>query len=109
MAKRVEPVDKLVGKNIRIFGLAKGISQTEVGEAIGVTFQQVQKYENGTNRFGSSRLAKLSKVLGVPINRFFNTGTAGATNIYFSTLSSETCQTSGGTAGCAVQASQNAP
>lgn len=78
MAKRVEPVDKLVGKNIRIFRLAKGISQTEVGEAIGVTFQQVQKYENGTNRVGSSRLAKLSKVLDVPINRFFDTGTVSA-------------------------------
>lgn len=72
MAKRIEPVDKLVGQNIRIFRTAKGISQTELGEAVGVTFQQIQKYEKGANRVGSSRLAKIAKVLEVPISRFFD-------------------------------------
>src|SRR5262245_13826982 len=72
MAKRVQPVDKLVGKNIRIFRIAKGISQTELGDAVGVTFQQIQKYEKGANRVGSSRLAQIASVLDVPISRFFD-------------------------------------
>ena len=63
MSKRIEQVDKVVGQNIRIFRNAKGISQTELGSEIGVTFQQVQKYETGINRVGSSRLAKIAKVL----------------------------------------------
>ncbi len=72
MTKRVEPVDKLVGQNIRIFRTAKGISQTELGNAVGVTVQQIQKYENGANRVGSSRLFKIAEVLEVPIGRFFD-------------------------------------
>ena len=71
MAKKPDPVDILVGKNIRAFRLAKGLSQTGLGDALGVTFQQVQKYEKGINRVGSSRLAKISKILDVPVNRFF--------------------------------------
>ena len=74
MTKRTEPVDKLVGQNIRIFRTANGISQTELGNAVGVTFQQIQKYEKGTNRVGSSRLAKIAAVLEVPISRFFDNG-----------------------------------
>ena len=53
--------DKLVGKNIRIFRLAKKLSQTELGNSVGATFQQIQKYENGTNRVGSGRLAKVAQ------------------------------------------------
>ena len=71
MPRTNEPVDRLVGRNVRIFRKAKGISQTALGDAIGVTFQQVQKYENGVNRIGSSRLASISKILGVPIERLF--------------------------------------
>src|SRR5580658_3142909 len=57
MAKRApQPVDVLVGQNIRICRLQKGLSQTELGERIGVTFQQIQKYEKGANRVGASRL-----------------------------------------------------
>jgi transcriptional regulator with XRE-family HTH domain len=78
MAKRVEAVDKLVGKNIRIFRIAKGISQTTLGNAVGVTFQQIQKYENGANRVGSSRLAKIAEVLKVPIGRFFDNTAKGS-------------------------------
>jgi transcriptional regulator with XRE-family HTH domain len=72
MARKPDPVDIRVGKNIRIFRLAKGLSQSALGERLGVTFQQVQKYENGVNRVGSSRIAKISKILGVPIGRFFD-------------------------------------
>jgi transcriptional regulator with XRE-family HTH domain len=78
MTKRVEQVDKLVGQNIRIFRKAKGISQTELGSAIGVTFQQVQKYENGANRVGSSRLAKIAKTLNTPINSLFDNSAKSA-------------------------------
>ena len=78
MAKRIEPVDRFVGKNIRIFRTAKGISQTVLGDAVGVTFQQIQKYENGMNRVGSSRLAKIAAVLEVPISRFFDNSVTAA-------------------------------
>lgn len=74
MAKRPDPVDVHVGQNIRIFRTAKKMSQSELGKAIGVTFQQVQKYEKGTNRVGSSRLSKIADILGVPVNRFFEDG-----------------------------------
>jgi transcriptional regulator with XRE-family HTH domain len=71
MPRTSEPIDRLVGRNVRLFRKVKGLSQTELGDAIGVTFQQVQKYENGANRVGPSRLASISKTLGVPIERFF--------------------------------------
>ena len=72
MAKeKLDPIDVHVGANIRLFRLAKGLSQAKLGDILGVTFQQVQKYEKGLNRVGSSRLSILSKTLGVPINRFF--------------------------------------
>jgi transcriptional regulator with XRE-family HTH domain len=66
------PVDILVGRNIRIHRLDRGLSQTELGKHIGVTFQQVQKYENGVNRVGSGRLFKIAGVLGVPVSIFFD-------------------------------------
>jgi transcriptional regulator with XRE-family HTH domain len=69
--KKPDLIDVHVGANIRIFRLAKGFSQTVVGDAAGVTFQQIQKYENGVNRVSSSRLANISKVLEVPVARFF--------------------------------------
>lgn len=72
MAKRIEPVDRLVGSNIRIFRTAKGMSQTALGDSLGVTFQQIQKYEKGVNRVGSSRLQKIAEVLDVPVNRLFD-------------------------------------
>ena len=72
MARRgPDAVDKLVGRNIRVLRLAKGLSQTELADALGVTFQQVQKYEKGANRVGSGRLLKISAVLGVKITDFF--------------------------------------
>ena len=78
MTKRIEQVDRVVGQNIRVFRNAKGISQTELGNAIGVTFQQVQKYENGVNRVGSSRLAKIAKALNTPIGLLFDNSAKSA-------------------------------
>lgn len=69
--RRRDAVDILVGRNIRILRQDRGMSQTELGRQIDVTFQQVQKYENGTNRVGSGRLFKISSILGVPITAFF--------------------------------------
>jgi transcriptional regulator with XRE-family HTH domain len=60
------PVDAALGQNIRMARLEAGLSQTELGTACGVTFQQIQKYENGTNRVGGSRLMQISEALKVP-------------------------------------------
>ncbi len=71
--KRVpKPVDVHVGARLRVRRTLLGMNQTTVGEAIGLTFQQVQKYENGTNRISASRLFDLSRVLDVPIQYFFD-------------------------------------
>lgn len=68
MAKRSPmPVDILVGQNIRRLRLAKGWSQTSLASHLGVTFQQVQKYEKGVNRVGSSRLVQIAEALEVSL------------------------------------------
>jgi transcriptional regulator with XRE-family HTH domain len=69
--RRGDDVDMLVGRNLRILRQDRRMSQTELGRKIDVTFQQVQKYENGTNRVGSGRLFKIASILGVPITAFF--------------------------------------
>lgn len=71
MAKRIEPVDALVGRRVRAYRLSLGMSQTTLGDKVGVTFQQIQKYERGTNRIGSSRLKKVATVLGVGVGALF--------------------------------------
>ncbi len=65
------PIDIHVGSRLRLRRNLLGISQTDLGKAFGVTFQQVQKYEKGTNRISASRLFNLSRVLDVPISFFF--------------------------------------
>jgi len=65
------PVDLHVGKRLRLRRTILGMSQEAIGNAIGVTFQQVQKYERGVNRMGSSRLFEFSKILSVPVSYFF--------------------------------------
>jgi transcriptional regulator with XRE-family HTH domain len=65
------PVDIHVGGRIRLRRTLLGMSQQKLGDAIGLTFQQVQKYERGTNRVGSSRMFELSRVLDVPVSYFF--------------------------------------
>jgi transcriptional regulator with XRE-family HTH domain len=72
------PIDVLVGQNIRICRLQKGLSQGELGRRIGVTFQQVQKYEKGANRVGASRLTQIADVLGVPIPTLFDGAPTGS-------------------------------
>jgi transcriptional regulator with XRE-family HTH domain len=66
------PVDVHVGARVRLRRTLIGMSQEKLGEAIGLTFQQVQKYERGTNRVGASRLYELSRVLDVPVGFFFD-------------------------------------
>src|ERR1051326_3151263 len=65
------PIDIHVGSRVRLRRTLLGMSQEKLGEAIGLTFQQVQKYERGANRVGASRLYDLSKVLDVPVSYFF--------------------------------------
>ena len=66
------PVDRHVGSRIRLRRTLLGMSQERLGEALGLTFQQVQKYERGANRVGASRLFDLARVLDVPVGFFFD-------------------------------------
>ncbi len=66
------PIDVQVGARVRLRRNMLGLSQGKLGEAIGLTFQQVQKYERGANRIGASRLHELSRVLDVPVSFFFD-------------------------------------
>ena len=70
--KRPDPVDVEVGHRIRIERLARGLSQTALANQLGVTFQQVQKYEKGVNRVGAGRLTKIAEVLGIEVGTFFS-------------------------------------
>lgn len=75
------PVDAHVGNRLRVRRTLLGLSQEKVGEAMGLTFQQVQKYERGANRIGASRLWDMSRVLDCPVAYFFeemDDSTAGA-------------------------------
>jgi transcriptional regulator with XRE-family HTH domain len=76
---RPSPIDVHVGSRVRLRRTLLGMSQERLGEALGLTFQQVQKYERGVNRIGASRLYDLSRVLDVPISFFFDDmpGTVG--------------------------------
>jgi transcriptional regulator with XRE-family HTH domain len=71
MLKRVNPVDKFVGSRMRMRRLLLNMSKTEIGDALGLTFQQVQKYESGANRIGAGRLQQLCQILRVPVAFFF--------------------------------------
>ena len=70
--KAPNPIDKYVGSRVRMRRMLIGMSQEKLGEALGVTFQQVQKYEKGANRIGASRLEQISRVLQVPVAFFFD-------------------------------------
>jgi len=69
--KAASDIDGLIGGKIRRFRVEAGMSQTELGTASGITFQQVQKYEKGTNRVSVTRLAQIAQTLGVPLAAFF--------------------------------------
>ena len=71
MKKSPVPVDKHVGGRVRMRRILVGMSQEKLGEALGLTFQQVQKYEKGSNRISASRLQQIAQALGVPVTFFF--------------------------------------
>ena len=69
--KKPNPVDIHVGSRVRLRRMLLGMSQERLGDGMGLTFQQVQKYEKGVNRIGASRLFHISKILDVPVQFFF--------------------------------------
>jgi transcriptional regulator with XRE-family HTH domain len=69
--KKPNPVDQHVGSRVRLRRMLLGMSQERLGDSMGLTFQQVQKYEKGVNRIGASRLFQISKILDVPVQFFF--------------------------------------
>src|SRR6201991_3320337 len=72
MAKKApNPIDKHVGSRVRMRRMMLGMSQEKLGAALGLTFQQVQKYEKGSNRIGASRLQQIAHILQVPVAFFF--------------------------------------
>jgi transcriptional regulator with XRE-family HTH domain len=75
--KAPNPIDRHVGSRVRMRRMMLSMSQEKLGDALGLTFQQVQKYEKGTNRIGASRLQQISNILQVPVEFFF----AGAPHV----------------------------
>ncbi len=71
LKKPPNPIDKHVGSRVRMKRILLGMSQEKLGEALGLTFQQVQKYEKGSNRIGASRLQEIAKILREPPSFFF--------------------------------------
>jgi transcriptional regulator with XRE-family HTH domain len=69
--KQPNPIDIHVGSRVRLRRMMLGMSQERLGESLGITFQQIQKYEKGTNRIGASRLQHIARVLSVPVSFFF--------------------------------------
>ena len=74
MAKIPNPTDKYVGSRVRMRRMMLGMSQEKLADALGLTFQQVQKYEKGTNRISASRLQAISQILDAPVHFFFEGG-----------------------------------
>lgn len=70
--KKPNPIDIHVGSRVRLRRNMLGMSQEKLGENLGITFQQIQKYEKGTNRVGASRLQAIATILGVPVSFFFD-------------------------------------
>lgn len=70
--KTPNPIDVHVGTRVRARRVLVGMSQEKLGEQLGITFQQVQKYEKGTNRIGASRLFRIAQILGVPVSYFYD-------------------------------------
>jgi transcriptional regulator with XRE-family HTH domain len=79
MREPLDPTDKHVGNRVRLRRLMLGVSQTKLADALGITFQQVQKYEKGANRISAGKLQQISHFLRVPIPFFFD-GLPGPSN-----------------------------
>lgn len=77
-ARRANTMDTQIGSRVRLRRMLLGMSQEKLGEHLGLTFQQVQKYEKGINRIGASRLYELAQVLGVPVQFFYDDAPAQA-------------------------------
>ena len=75
--KSPNPVDKHVGSRVRMRRIMLGMSQEKLGEALGLTFQQVQKYEKGTNRVGASRIQQICEILQIPVSFLFEGSPTG--------------------------------
>ena len=69
--RKSDQLDAMVGAKVRVFRINRGISQTALAEQLGVTFQQVQKYEKGTNRIGASRLSQIATALDISVAELF--------------------------------------
>jgi len=82
--KQANPVDAHVGHRVRLRRMLIGMSQERLGELLGLTFQQVQKYEKGINRIGAGRLFEVAGILGVPIGFFYEDADANGTASGFS-------------------------
>lgn len=92
MVSKPNPIDVHVGSRVRLRRTLLGMSQEKLGAAVGLTFQQIQKYERGANRIGSSRLYQFAQVLDVPVSFFFDdlppdvargqAGSSGATDSF---------------------------
>jgi len=80
-AKTPNPVDKYVGSRVRMRRIMLGLSQEKLGDALGLTFQQIQKYEKGTNRIGASRLHQIADILQVPVSFLFEGGPTSSTTV----------------------------
>src|SRR5918999_4024364 len=76
--KAPNPIDRHVGSRVRMRRMMLGMSQEKLGDALDLTFQQVQKYEKGTNRIGASRLQSIAHILQVPVAFFFEGAPSGA-------------------------------
>ena len=88
--KAPNPIDKYVGSRVRMRRIMLGMSQEKLGEALGLTFQQIQKYEKGTNRVGASRIQQISEILQVPVSFLFEGGPTGISGNGFSEGTSPT-------------------
>ncbi len=75
--KQPNPIDIHVGSRVRLRRMMLSMSQEKLGESLGITFQQIQKYEKGTNRIGASRLQHIARVLQVPVSFFFEDAPGG--------------------------------
>src|SRR5262245_29700857 len=82
LEKTVKPIDKLIGANIRANRLTRAVTQHELADRIGLTFQQVQKYENGKNRVGGSRHIQIAEALNVPVVALFKGAEIGPRPIH---------------------------
>jgi transcriptional regulator with XRE-family HTH domain len=70
-SKQQDPLDIEVGRRVRSLRLEKGMSQEKLGNQLALTFQQIQKYENGTNRIGAARLQRIAQILGVSVSALY--------------------------------------